>query len=67
MERLDPRTMVKGILRLCCADTRNLQTLQPGSPEHRHGMIVRQCRTCGRKHYELVADPGQFGLLGARL
>jgi hypothetical protein len=67
MALLDPRSMVKGILRLCCADSRNLQALQTQTPEHRHGMIVKQCRTCGRKHYELVADPGRFGVMGAGL
>ena len=61
------QSMVKGILRVCCANARNLQVLATNSPEHRYGMLVKQCRTCGRKHYELVADPGQFGVMGARL
>jgi hypothetical protein len=65
--RIDPRSMVQGILRPCCADTRNLQTLKPFSPEHRYGMIKRQCRVCGRGHYELIADPGRFGVTGARM
>jgi len=70
MERpglIDPRTIVQGLLRPCCAKARNLQTLAANSAEHRHGMIVKQCRTCGRRHYELVADPGHFGVMGARL
>jgi hypothetical protein len=69
MERpglIDPRSIVKGILRLCCAEPRNLQALKTNTPEHRYGMIVRQCRTCGRKHYELQADPGHFGVVGTR-
>lgn len=64
---LIPITQVQGILRPCCADRQNLQTLKTFSPEHRHGMIVRQCRRCGRKHYELEADPGAFGVRGAGL
>lgn len=64
---IDPRSVVQGILRLCCADRVNLQALQTQTPEHRYGMIVRQCRMCGRKHYELVADPGQFGVRGTGL
>jgi hypothetical protein len=64
---IDPRTQVQGLIRACCAEVENLQDLQRFSSEHRHGMIVRQCRLCGRKHYELRADPGQFGLRGGGL
>jgi ribosomal protein S14 len=64
---IDPRTTVKGILRPCCADMRNLQALNQFTPEHRYGMIKRQCRVCGRGHYELIADPGKFGMVGGRL
>jgi len=67
MDAMIPVSQVNGILRPCCGDERNLQTLSQFSPEHRHGMIVRQCRLCGRKHYELVADPGRFGVHGASL
>lgn len=58
----EPVTRVEGILRPCCADPRNLQPLQTATPEHRHGMIVSQCRRCGRKHYTLMCDPGEFGV-----
>jgi hypothetical protein len=64
---LIPANRVQGILRPCCGDARNLQTLKASSPEHRYGMIVKQCRQCGRNHYELVADPGAMGVTGARL
>jgi len=64
---IDPRTLVQGLIRPCCAELENLQDLQRFSSEHRHGMIVRQCRRCGRKHYELRADPGQFGIKGGGL
>ena len=64
---IDPRTQVQGLIRACCAEVENLQDLQRFSAEHRHGMIVRQCRLCGRKHYELRADPGGFGVRGAGL
>jgi hypothetical protein len=67
MVLIDPRSVVKGILRPCCAKPRNLETLATHSAEHRHGMIVKQCRVCGRRHYELVADPGRFGVMGAGL
>jgi hypothetical protein len=68
MERRDvmPSDRVNGILRPCCIGE-NLQTLSRFSPEHRHGMIVRQCRVCGRKHYELVCDAGTMGVRGAGL
>jgi hypothetical protein len=66
-DSLIPASQVNGILRPCCAMTENLQTLNRFSPEHRYGMIVRQCRACGRKHYELQADPGQIGVTGTGL
>lgn len=60
-------TQVSGVLRPCCGDARHLQVLAPFSPEHRHGMITKQCRLCGRKHYELIVDPGRMGVSGARM
>lgn len=66
-DRVMPPNMVQGILRACCGDDRNLQTLSRFSSEHRHGMIVKQCRICGRKHYELQCDPGAMGVQGARM
>lgn len=66
-DRIDPRTIVQGMLRPCCANERNLQTLDRFSPEHRDGMIVRQCRLCGRRHFEMRCDPGAMGVVGARM
>jgi hypothetical protein len=67
MENMIPVSQVNGILRPCCGDDRNLQVLKAHSLEHRHGMVVKQCRQCGRKHYELQADPGRFGVTGTGL
>ena len=61
---LQPIVKANGIIRLCCAESRNLQPLQTQTPEHRHGMLVSQCRQCGRKHFELQCDPGMYGLVG---
>lgn len=50
-------TTVKGVLRVCCADERNL-IAEPQSSD----LLVRVCRECGRNHYELGADPAKFGI-----
>jgi hypothetical protein len=48
---------VKGVLRACCADDRNL-VAHPQSSD----LTVRICRVCDRRHYEFGADAGHFGL-----
>lgn len=62
-----PVSQVRGMLRVCCSVPANLQLLRPQSVESRHGMLTKQCRLCGRKHYELVVDPGLFGVHGGRM
>lgn len=57
-------TLQKGVLRICCADPRNL-ILQPSDPA-RPGVTVRVCR-CGRRHIEMAVDPGTLGVRGAAL
>jgi hypothetical protein len=55
-------TFTKGILRPCCADARNLRTLE----RRPNGITVKVCRICDRRHYRMRADPGQLGMtLGA--
>ena len=41
----------------CCADDSNLDL-----PEEmqREGVTVRVCRECGRRHFEVVAEPGDL-------
>jgi hypothetical protein len=50
-------TTTKGVLRVCCADERNL-IAQPQSSD----LMVRTCRECGRNHYEFGVDPVKVGL-----
>jgi hypothetical protein len=58
----DTITHVEGVLRICCADERNL-IAQPQTSD----LVVKTCRECGRNHYEFSVDPGVIGLRGAKL
>lgn len=51
-------TTVKGVLRLCCADERNL-IAEPQSSD----LLVSVCRVCDRKHYEFGIDAGRLGIV----
>jgi hypothetical protein len=52
----------KGVLRVCCADERNLV------PERlAYDLVVKVCRECGRRHFEAVAEPGKLGVRGVGL
>lgn len=44
----------------CCQKADNLVPHQ-GRPD----LTVNVCKVCGCRHFELVIDPGQFGLMGA--
>jgi hypothetical protein len=43
----------------CCQVAENLeaQTVKPD-------LVVKVCRACGCRHFELTVDPGQLGLKG---
>ncbi len=58
-------TITNGVLRICCADVRNLQ-LYPRDPR-RPGVTLRVCRVCGRRHIEMNAEAGEIGMHGSRL
>lgn len=58
----DKVVTVKGVLRVCCADERNL-VAQPQTSD----LLVRTCRECGRNHYEFGVDPGRMGVRGEGL
>lgn len=55
-------TTVNGVLRVCCADERNL-IVQPQTSD----LVVKTCRVCDRNHYEFSVDPGHIGMRGAAL
>lgn len=42
----------------CCAAATNLMAFPSGQPD----LILRVCQVCGRRHFELTVDPGQFGI-----
>jgi hypothetical protein len=48
----------------CCRTLGNVPIV-PDHPDARHDLIVRVCRVCGCRHFELTADPGRIGLRGA--
>lgn len=41
----------------CCENVDNLEIA-----EDRGHVVIRVCRACGRKHYELSAEPGVYAL-----
>ena len=56
MEREDKR-------KDCCKDEKNL-----GPVVHeRSDLTYRRCEVCGCRHFELMIEPGRFGLQGAPL
>jgi hypothetical protein len=46
----------------CCSKPQNLEEKRL-APD----LVVRVCKTCGRRHFELTAAPGSLGLKGAGL
>jgi hypothetical protein len=58
----DTITTTNGVLRICCADERNL-IVQPQTSD----LVVKTCRECDRNHYEFSVDPALIGLRGAGL
>ena len=51
--------------RECCRTPGNVP-LVPDHPDARpeRGCVVRICRVCGARHFELHAEPAVFGLIG---
>jgi hypothetical protein len=48
---------------MCCAVSDNLELQTSEKPD----LIVRKCRICGLRHFELSIDPIKLGLKGASL
>jgi hypothetical protein len=46
----------------CCKQSANLTAEQ-----RRPDLVVRTCNVCGRRHFELTANPGVIGVRGAGL
>lgn len=48
----------------CCQDEANL-----GEPQAtaREDLVVRICKVCGRRHFELNVDPLRLGVAGGKL
>jgi hypothetical protein len=44
----------------CCKQEENLEIQPSDKPE----LIIRKCRICGCRHFELGLDPGIIGLKG---
>ena len=49
----------------CCRTPGNVP-LVPDHPDARpeRGCVVRVCRVCGARHFEVNAEPGRLGLRG---
>ena len=56
----------KGEINDCCKQPENLFLVHKEESEvnpSRDKLKVWRCRTCGRNHYVLHAEPGKFGLI----
>lgn len=49
----------------CCQDERNLG--EPEATEQREDLVVRVCKVCERRHFELAVDPVKVGVHVASL
>ena len=56
----DSKTM--GEAKECCQQQENLEVA-----EQRDNLIIRQCKVCLCRHFELSVDPGIIGLQGSIL
>lgn len=59
---------VKRAPRECCRTPGNVPIVEnhPDAKPDR-GLVVRVCKVCGARHFELTADPGQLGMRGAAI
>jgi len=49
----------------CCRKAHEEGTLVMRSEDHvgaLPGMVIRRCPTCGRRHFEMDAEPGHFAV-----
>lgn len=44
----------------CCAVEENLS--EPERVDGREDLVVKRCRVCGRRHFELTVDPATIGI-----
>lgn len=62
-------THTQGVLRVCCADPRNLRPVAVYSPAPGGmtvpGLTAKECVKCERRHYEIDADAGYYDLRNA--
>jgi hypothetical protein len=47
----------------CCKLEENLELQPSDKPE----LVIRKCRICQCRHFELTLDPAEIGLVGAKL
>lgn len=59
----DEQVIQAGTRRPCCQNEDNLVEHQTNKPE----LIVRICKVCSARHFELNAEPGVIGIVGASL
>jgi len=50
-------------MKKCCQNPNNLHVAE----RKPNGAVVKQCKECGCKHYEMEAEAGQLGVLGASM
>lgn len=46
------------IMKDCCVNPDNLDVKQD-----RPDLLVKTCKVCNLRHFELTADPGKFGIV----
>jgi len=47
----------------CCKNPDNLYRRE-NDPEEAPSEIIKRCKVCGARHFELTVDPGRLGLKG---
>jgi hypothetical protein len=48
--------------KVCCQQEENIYVA-----EQVDNLVIRKCKVCGCRHFELSVEAGQIGLTGARL
>ena len=49
----------------CCEKVENLVIRT--EDQDRPGVTVRRCKICNCRHIEMEAEPGEFGMFGAKI
>lgn len=54
--------------RVCCQTPGNVPVV-PDHPDAQptRGLVVRVCRVCQARHFELTLEPGRLGIVGQRV